>query len=148
MEQPLQLCTFYVGDLFFGIEVEHVQEIIRPQEMTHVPLADATIRGLINLRGQIVTAVDMRERLGFSNKEADEFTVNVIVWNQGEATSLFVDRVGDVLDVAPEDFELPPETLSAHTRHLVRGVYKLQSELLLLLDTGRAAGGIAMDVAA
>ncbi len=132
-----QFCTFQVGKLFFGVHVQEVQEIIRFQEMTRVPLAPAVIRGLINLRGQIVTAIDLRTRLGLPPRESGE-PINVVIRSAEGAVSLLVDEIGDVLEVSPDQFERPPETLSGVIRELVSGVFKLSGRLLLVLDTKKA----------
>src|SRR5262245_37201472 len=103
--------------------------------MTRVPLAHPVVRGLINLRGQIVTAIDLRRRLDFPDPPADQLPVNVVVNTDDGAVSLLVDDIGDVLQVSEELFEPPPETLRGLARKLIRGAYKLNDRLLLLLDT-------------
>ena len=137
MADQHQFCTFYVGGHFFGIDVLQVQEIIRYQEMTRVPLAPPVVRGLINLRGQIVTAIDLRRRLELSERPDDQLPVNVVVHTVGGAVSLLVDEIGDVLEVSEAAFERPPETLKGAARELIRGAYKLKDRLLLVLDTER-----------
>jgi len=133
-----QFCTFYLGKQFFGVPVQHVQEVIRYQEMTRVPLATEAIRGLINLRGQIVTAIDLRHCLGMRERRAEELPMNVVVRTSDGAVSLLVDEIGDVLELAPDTFERPPETLHRSVRTAIRGVYKLPGQLLLELDIVRA----------
>jgi len=135
MNASNQLCTFTVGDFFFGLEVEQVQEVIRYQKLTRVPLASSTVRGLINLRGQIVTAIDMRCLLKQGEYVPDETPMNVIVRNGNGMISFLVDAIGDVLEVDEDDFESPPETLKGVARNLIRGAYKLEDRLLLALDT-------------
>ena len=135
---PDRLATFYVRNLFFGIDVLHVQEVLRHQQMTCVPLAPGVIEGLINLRGQLVTAIDMRRRLELPSDEADKTSMNIVVRTQDGAVSLLVDEIGDVLEVDSESFERPPDNLAASARELIRGVYKLNEQLLLVLDTERA----------
>ena len=130
-----QFCTFYLQGLFFGIEVEKVQEVIRYQGMTEVPLAANVIAGLINLRGQIVTAIDLRKRLGLPSRAADEVPVNVVVRADGGAVSLLVDEIGDVVEVDENMFEAAPSTLKGQSRELLNGVFKLKDKLLLALDT-------------
>ena len=124
-------------DLFFGIEVRKVQEVLRAQEMTRVPLAPAVLRGLINLRGQIVAAIDMRQRLSLGPRTADQDPMNMIVRAEDGAVSLLVDEIGDVIDVVAESYEPVPETMAPHLKQLVEGVYKLDGRLLLVLDTER-----------
>jgi purine-binding chemotaxis protein CheW len=120
------------------VDVLKVQEIIRYQEMTRVPLAPPVVRGLINLRGQIVTAIDLRRRLDIKDRPAEELPVNVVVRTDDGAVSLLVDEIGDVLTVDVNAFERPPETLRGAGRDLIRGAYKLADHLLLILDTERA----------
>lgn len=132
-----QLCTFYLDDLYFGVDVQKVQEVIRYQEMTRVPLAPTVVRGLINLRGQIVTAIDMRRRLNLPELAKDRLPMNVVIRKESGPVSLLVDEIGDVLEVNGEDFEHPPETLHGVVRELVRGAYKLNNRLLLNLDCDR-----------
>jgi purine-binding chemotaxis protein CheW len=130
-----QYCTFYVDGHYFGVDVLKVQEVIRYQEMTRVPLAPPVVRGLINLRGQIVTAIDLRRRLELTDRPADQLPVNVVVQTDDGAVSLLVDEIGDVLEVREKLFERPPDTLKGTARELIRGAYKLNDRLLLLLDT-------------
>ena len=138
MPDSRQFSTFFLGDLHFGIEVEKVQEIIRYQHMTRVPLASSVVQGLINLRGQIVTAIDLRERLQMPPRDGDRQPTNVVVRGDDGAVSLLVDEIGDVLEIADDTLEQPPATVTGLTRELVRGVCKLADQLLLVLDTERA----------
>lgn len=133
-----QYCTFQVADLFFGLEVMKVQEVIRYQEMTRVPLAPRDVEGLINLRGQIVTAIDMRRRLGLPERAEGELPMNVVLTSEHGGASLLVDEIGDVLELKDDDFEPPPQTLDPAVQGLIRGVYKLEKRLLLVIDAGRA----------
>jgi len=133
-----QFCTFFVADLFFGVDVLHVQEVLRFQQITHVPQAPAVVEGLINLRGQIVTAIDMRRRLQLPPRDGDRTPMNIVVRNEEGAGSLLVDEIGDVLDVDAASWEPSPENLDPNARDLIRGVYKLKGQLLLVLDTERA----------
>ena len=132
-----QLCTFALGELFLGLEVTRVQEVLRWQEMTSVPLAPDVIRGLINLRGQIVTAIDLRRRFGLPDLPPDRKPLNVVVRNDDGPISLLVDDIGDVILVEDRWFEKPPETVRGLTRDLIRGTYKLKHRLLLELDIAR-----------
>src|SRR4051794_1631933 len=140
MGDEQQFCTFYVDGHYFGVDVLKVQEIIRYQEMTRVPLAPPEVLGLINLRGQIVTAIDLRRRLELRDRPADQLPLNVVVRTDDGAVSLLVDEIGDVLEVSEKLFERPPETLRGTARELIRGAYKLPDRLLLILDTERTVG--------
>ena len=130
-----QFCSFYLDGLFFGVEVEKVQEVIRHQEQTPVPLAPRVIGGLINLRGQIVTAIDLRRRLELSDRSDDQKAMNVVVRTDEGVVSLLVDEIGDVVEVEAQGFEPPPDTLQSSVRGMIRGAFKLKDRLLLLLDT-------------
>lgn len=137
MPQTQQLCTFFLNGQCFGVPVEQVQEVIRSQEMTRVPLMPAIVRGLINLRGQIVVALDLRLRFGMEERPGSQLPMNVVVRGDDGAVSFLVDEIGDVLEADEENFEPPPETLRGPARELVRGVYKLQARLMLVVDTAR-----------
>jgi purine-binding chemotaxis protein CheW len=141
MSERRQYCTFFLDHFFYGVRVEKVQEVLRYQKMTRVPLAPPVIRGLINLRGQIVTAVDLRKRLELPERPADQFPMNVVVRTPDGATSLLVDSIGDVVEVGEEAFERPPDTLRGIGRELITGAYKLPERLLLVLDTEKLVDG-------
>lgn len=129
-----QLCTFFLETRFFGIEVEKVQEVIRYQLVTPVPLAPDVVRGLINLRGQIVTAIDLRRLLQVGDRSDERLPINIVIQTRQGIFSLLVDRIGDVLEVNEDCFEHPPDTLEGIARELIRGAYKLQGRLLLVLN--------------
>jgi purine-binding chemotaxis protein CheW len=128
-----QYCTFYVGDLFLGIEVERIQEVLQDCDITPVPKSPPAVRGLINLRGQIVTAVDLKTRFGLDADAGDSRTI-LVLDSGDELRSLVADRSADVVEVEEKDFEQPPETLKGEARKLIRGAFKLQKSLLLILD--------------
>ena len=133
-----QYCTFRIADMLLGVDVLKVQEILQYQAMTEVPLAHSVVRGLVNLRGQIVTAIDLHERLGLAASEDSEADpINIVLCTEGGAVSLLVDAIGDVLTVPEELDEPPPPTLDAHIRELLVKVCKLEGELLLVLDAER-----------
>lgn len=138
MANTKQFCTFYLDGHYFGVPVEQVQEVIRYLDMTRVPLVDDVVRGLINLRGQIVTAIDLRRRLAMADRAAGQLPMNVVIRTDDGAVSLLVDEIGDVLEVEEDSLEMPPPTLQGLSRDLMRGVHKLQGRLLLVLDTDRA----------
>ena len=133
-----QLCTFFLDGHLFGVDAQSVQEVIRYQEMTRVPQAPPSVSGLINLRGQIVTAIDLRSRLGMKPREVGKLPMNVVVRSDEGAVSLLVDQIGDVIEVDAEKFETPPDTLQGPAGELVTGAYKLDGRLLLLLDCDMA----------
>ncbi len=132
-----QYCTFYLGEQCFGLDVLRVLEIGRFQATTRVPLAHPIVRGLINLRGQIVTAIDLRRRLDLPERDEGCEPVNVVVQTDDGAVSLLVDEIGDVLELTEEQFERPPETLQGPARDLIQGAYQLPDRLLVILDPDR-----------
>lgn len=138
MATATQLCTFYLDDQLFGVPVAEVQEVIRYQRMTPVPLAGPEVRGLINLRGQIVTALDLRQRVGIAHNGPARQPMNVVIRSDGDVVSLLVDEIGDVQTVDEADFDPVPTTIPEEQRRLVRGAYKLDGQLLLLLNSREA----------
>lgn len=141
MASAEQFCTFFLDGHFFGTPVPQVQEVIQYQVMTRVPLAPSVVSGMINLRGQIVPAIDLRRRLGLPDRPPGKLPMIVVVRTGEGAVSLLVDEIGDVIEVEAEALETPPETLQGFAREVVRGVYKLPGSLLLVLDTDLAVDG-------
>jgi len=139
MAEPKQFCTFYIDDTLFGVEVLDVQEVLRYQDITEVPLAAPEIKGLINLRGQIITAIDLRNRMNLPPRQNGQKPMNVVIRIHNEVISFLVDSIGDVLEVNDELFEKSPHTVDDSTRALVSGVYKLEGKLLMVLDAAKAA---------
>lgn len=140
MAGPKQYCTFYVDDILLGIKVLAVQEVLRYQDLTEIPLAPPEIHGLINLRGQIITAINLRSRMHLPPSKNEKNSMNVVTRINNEVISFLVDSVGDVLEVDDESFEPVPSTVDASTRELVSGVYKLEGKrLLMILDATKAA---------
>lgn len=128
-----QLCGFKIGNGFYAISVLEVQEVIKPQLLTQVPSAPDYVRGLINLRGQIVTAISLRSLFGLGDDHREEH-MNIIVRSGESLYSLIVDEILDVIDVEDSTFEKTPETLDDKIRRFINGVYKLDHKLLILLD--------------
>ena len=130
-----QYCTFRLGDIVIGIDVRKVQEVQKHDRMTPVPLSPPQVVGLINLRGQIVTAVDLRPQLGLPT--GTELRASVVVRAAEEMISLLVQEVGDVVEPSPLDYEAVPATVPARVREVVTGTFKLEGMLLLVLDPDR-----------
>ena len=137
--------TFLVDGLLFGLPATEVLELTNGREMTRVPLAPATIEGLMNLRGQIIPAIDLRRRLELSPRPAGKLPMNVVMRTADEPVSLLVDQVGEVLELGEETFEAAPETVRGVARELLRGVHKLPGQLLLLLDPQRIIAGLLVE---
>jgi purine-binding chemotaxis protein CheW len=132
-----QFCTFKLDGIFFGIDILQVQEIIRRLPFTRIPLAPTLIEGLVNLRGQIVTAIDMRLRIGLPPRPAGKQPTHVVVRTEDGAASLLVDEIGDMMELSDDVHEAPPDTVQGPARELISGVYKLENDLLLVLDTAK-----------
>jgi purine-binding chemotaxis protein CheW len=133
-----QYSTFRVAGMLMGIEVSRVQELLRYQEMTSVPLAARVIEGLINLRGQIVTALDVRRILGLPPiAKAEAMPMNIVIYAEGGPVSLLVDEICDVLDVPLEASMQIPENIPFEQRELLDCVYQLDCGLLLVLNAER-----------
>lgn len=129
-----QLCTFVLDRLLFAVDVERVQEVIRYQDTTPVFTAPDSVAGLINLRGQIVTAIDLRSRLGLPRRSDGILPMNIVVRTSDGAVSLLADEIGEVVEVDPDRFEPLPETVTGAVRSTTSGVYKLDRALLHAID--------------
>ncbi len=137
-EETKQFCTFETGRLFIGVDVLSVQEVLRARELAPVPLAPHAIDGLLNLRGQIVTAIDLRLRLELPPRPSDLTPVYIVVRTHDGVIALIVDSIGDVIEVTAASHEPPPDTLIGPARELLPGVHKLEKRLLHVLDVERA----------
>ncbi|MDZ4781612.1 MAG: chemotaxis protein CheW [Planctomycetia bacterium] len=129
-----EFITFYLGDLLLGIDIHQVQEINRNVDMTPVPHAPQAVRGVINLRGEVVLVVDLREVLGLPKSALTRSNRNVIVKNGGEQIGLLVDRVADVVRANTDDLDPMPENLRGIDQRFFKAVYKLELGLLVILD--------------
>lgn len=146
MSKKKQFCTFYLEREMFGIDVLNIQEVLRFEETTEVPLAPPVIRGLLNLRGSIVSVIDLRGRFGMRALEGNLEPMNIVTQTGAGLASFLVDRIGEVIEADEGTFEGPPETLTGEMRDLIEGVYKLDSGLLRILNVERvsdlAAGAV------
>lgn len=140
MENAIQLCTFRLGDLHLGLDVLSIQEVIKCPALAPVPLAPDSIEGLLNLRGQILTAIDLRRQLGLPRDSDPGFgKMLIIVRTRSVEAALLVDSVGEVLDVTDESFEETAANVPASVRPFLVGVHKLEKRLLHVLDAEAAA---------
>lgn len=133
MKSAKQLCTFFMDDQCFGIDAGRVQEILRRQVITPVPHAPDWVKGLVNLRGQIIVAMDLRRRLSLAQAFGRNDDMNIVVMSQTGPVSLLVERVGDVLDVDAERFEPPPSSIPGQMRRLIEGVHQRPDQLVIVL---------------
>lgn len=132
--EELQFSTFYVGDLLLGVDIRLVQEINRQIEVTPVPNAPRHVRGVINLRGEVATVIDLRTVLGLPEAEETRDTRNLIVHSQGEAIGLWVDKISDILTVRPDQISDPPSNVDGVDGKFFSGVHTLDTEICVLLD--------------
>ena len=131
------LCTFRVADHLLGLDIAVVQEVLRHQEITRLPLAAPAVRGIMNLRGHIVPAVDLRCCLSLPSAGGLDTATIVVRGREDAAASLLVDEIGDVIQVAESTFERTPDTVGGVARDLIHGVFRLHDRLLLELDLGK-----------
>jgi len=143
--------TFKVGGQLFGIPILMVQDILRLEDIALIPLAPSKVRGSINLRGAIVTVISVRNCLGLGERENehgeghDDTDMGVTIEQGGNLYTLLVDSIGDVVNISPKSFESTPSTMDAKWRNFSKGVYRLDSELMVVLDVERVLVGTPSD---
>lgn len=131
-----QLCTFYVESQLYGIDVTQVQEVVKHLPMSRIPLYLPFVRGLINLRGQVATAVGLREMFQIRGETRPE-SMNVILRHEGALIALQVDEIGDVMEVDRRDIEHIPSTIPDSIRIYMSGVFQLKDSLLCVIDLSK-----------
>lgn len=136
-DRHCQYVSLTIADQLLGIPVLNVHDVLTPQRITHVPLAPKEVAGSLNLRGRIVTAIDVRSRLGLPPRAAGEVGMSVVVEHAGESYSLMVDGVGEVLSLSSQDFERNPVTMDPRWRAVSLGIFRLSQKLLVILDIER-----------
>ena len=129
--------TATIADQLFGIPVLQVQDVLGPQKITRIPLAPPEVAGSLNLRGRIVTAIDVRLRLGLPARTGGKPGMSIVVDHKGELYSLMVDHVGEVLSLTTDDFERHPATMDQRWREISTGIYRLKETLLVVLDVSK-----------
>jgi purine-binding chemotaxis protein CheW len=134
LASELQFATFYVEHMLLGVDIRVVQEINRQSEITKVPHAPEYVRGVINLRGDVATVVDLRTILGLPRTESNRQTRNLIVHHRGESIGLLVDRISDILTLRADEIDPPPTNVDGVGGRLMSGVCTLDSEIVVLLD--------------
>jgi purine-binding chemotaxis protein CheW len=138
----LQFASFQIGDLLLGVDIHQVREINRNLQIAPVPHTPETVRGVINLRGEVVTVIDLRRVLGLPPAEFTRATRNVIVNSGGERIGLLVDAVADVITCEADDIDTLPENLSDVEQRLFAGVFKLEQGLLVVLKVEETLSSI------
>ena len=137
MNERQQFCSFHVDNLLFGVDVHKVQEVIRHLDITRVPSAPPSVRGLINLSSQIIAAIDVRRCLDLPDRLPHGLFVHLICRTEDGPVSFLVDEIGEVLELAEDALAFSPEALNGRLRECVCDAYKLPDRLLLVLDTER-----------
>ena len=137
----LQLATFYVGDILLGVDIRQVQEINRQLSVTKVPHSKTYVRGVINLRGDVATVIDLRTILGLPSTEVTRESRNLIVHSEGELIGFLVDRISDILPLSSNEISPPPTNIDGVDGSLFQGVIKLEKELLIILDVDAVLAG-------
>lgn len=135
-ENKIQVLSVFLDDQIFGIPALDVQDVLRPLNLTSVPLAPPYIKGVSNLRGRIVTAIDLRRRIQH-DAPSERDSMNIVIERGAELYSILVDRVGDVLNIDLDDIEAPPVTLSSGWRDVAKGVHQLEGKIMIMLDVNK-----------
>ena len=136
-ESNNEYVTVTIGGQMFGIPVLSIEDVLGPQTITRIPLAPHQVAGALNLRGRIVTAIDVRSRLGLPPFEGDAGAKSVVVEHHGESYSLIIDSVGEVMSLPPEQFDRNPPTLDPRWREISEGIFQLDGALLIVLAVDR-----------
>ncbi len=134
LDRRTQYATFYVGDVLLGVDICAVQEINRQAEATRAPHAPQHVRGVINLRGEVATVIDLRTVLGLPRAEVTRDSRNLIVHSEGEAIGLLVDRVADIVAIDAAEISPPPANLKGIDGRFFHGVHTMDEEIVVLLD--------------
>jgi len=137
LAESIQYVTVMIGGQLFGLPIERVHDVFMPESITRVPLSNPQIAGVLNLRGRIVTAIDVRTRLGIQAQEGSRSGMSVVAEINGELYSLIVDKVGEVMSLPVADFERNPATLDPRWQEVSSGIYRLKDVLLVVLDVTR-----------
>jgi purine-binding chemotaxis protein CheW len=138
-EATEQFLTLWVNNQLFGVPVLKIRDVLKPLKVTNIPLSGPEIRGYMNLRGRIVTVIDVRVKLGLPKSEEDK-EMFIVVEIDNELYSLVVDRVGDSKDLPLKEFEKNPVNLAQHWKDVSKGVFKRDNEIMLVLDINSILG--------
>lgn len=133
----LEFLSFFVDDHLFGLPLLKVQDVLDTRPLTRIPLAPPEVAGALNLRGRIITAIDTRKRLALRGSDSETSHMSVVVEHESELCNLIVDKIGDVLRLAEDNFEQNPATLDAAWRDFSTGVYRLEGDLMIVLDVAK-----------
>ncbi len=133
----IELATFYLGEAICGIDLLDIREINKKMDMTTVPQAPNYVRGILNLRGQIVTVIDLHKKLGLAESSVDNRARNIIVNSANESIGLLVSRIGDVITAKRDEIEAPPANIGEVQGTYFTGVTKMKTQLVGILDLKR-----------
>ncbi len=139
MKQSAEFITFYLGEFFFGIIATEVMELNRDLKITPVPKSPKTVRGIVNLRGEIVPAINMHERFKLDTNCKDDDSISLILSSDGIVIAALVDEVGEIILLNEDTFEPPPKNFPQVSRELIFGVHKLPDKLLIIVDSTKIA---------
>ena len=144
----IQYVTVFIGGQLFGLPIHKVHDVFVPESMTRVPLSAPEVAGVLNLRGRIVTAINMRRRLGLPQREGNHGIMAVGIEYRGESYGLIIDEVGEVLNLDAAGREANPANLDARWAEIFGGVHRLSGQLMVILDVERVLGRMQGDLAA
>jgi purine-binding chemotaxis protein CheW len=147
-ENLIEYVTVLIGEQLFGLPISRVQDVFMPDRITRVPLADPEIAGVLNLRGRIVTAIDMRRRLGLPPRSDDRPPMAVGIEVRGESYGLLIDTVGEVMKLGEGTLEPNPVNLDARLARVSAGVHRLDGQLMVILDVDAVLNSSAEPLAA
>ena len=148
IEDTIQYVTVFIGGQLFGLPIERVHDVFVPENMTQVPLAPNEVAGVLNLRGRIVTAIDMRRRLHLAKRDKAGHPMAVGIDYKGESYGLVIDNVGEVLDLPIASREANPVNLDPRWGEIAAGVHRLDGQLMVVLDVDRVLGNMSAAIAA
>ena len=144
-EDASDYLTITIADQIFGIPVLQVQDVLGEQKVTKIPLAPPEVAGALNLRGRIVTAINVRKKLGLEEDGNFDHQMSVVVEHENELYSLIIDQVGDVLALEHSDYEPTPATLDPLWRNISQGIYRMENRLLVVLDVPKLLMDVRQD---
>jgi purine-binding chemotaxis protein CheW len=147
-EHLTEYVTVMIGGQLFGLPISRVQDVFMPERVTRVPLSAPEIAGVLNLRGRIVTVIDMRRRLGLPPRSDDKPSMAVGIELKGESNGLLIDTVGEVMKLGEATFEPNPVNLDARLARVSGGVHRLDGQLLVILDVDCVLNTAAESLAA
>lgn len=130
----VELATFYIGDALCGMDILNIQEINKHMDITNVPQAPQYVKGILNLRGQIVTVIDLGSKLGLTSTRINGKTRNIIVASKDEHIGLLVEKLGDVVETSLDQVEPAPANIGGVQGKFFKGVFKTENSLIGILD--------------